>query len=100
MIRPPPRSTLIPYPTLCRSVTRDAHAYVFHDATLDRLTDATGPVARHASGELDRIRLSATAETIPSLSEVLGLDRKSTRLNSSHANISYAAFCLTKKLTH
>ena len=51
--------------------TRDGHAYVFHDATLDRLTDAVGPIARQSAAELDAIRLTGTDETIPSLAEML-----------------------------
>src|SRR5947209_10149764 len=69
MIRRPPRSTLFPYTTLFRS------AYAVHDAV------GSSPI------------LSLTAL----LSRCLQPDRKSTRLNSSHANISYAVFCLKKK---
>ena len=54
-------------------VTRDAHAFVFHDADLDRLTDAAGRFDRHASTELERIVLKGTDETIPSLPEILKL---------------------------
>src|SRR3712207_8117823 len=79
MIRRPPRSTLFPYTTLFRS-PRDALA-------LERLWDGLEQWARlegqlHGGGQT-RDRLT--------------LDRKSTRLNSSHANISYAVFCLKKK---
>src|SRR3712207_8978769 len=82
MIRRPPRSTLFPYTTLFRS----HHLAVVEvqrgrGAVLD-LLPALLPVA----GELLGVTLGA-------------LDRKSTRLNSSHANISYAVFCLKKKST-
>src|SRR3712207_8899218 len=90
MIRRPPRSTLFPYTTLFRSV------YV-------GLVDVVGPdgvegrdVARHPAHERGQER----GQTYPEhpRREVVG-DRKSTRLNSSHANISYAVFCLKKKQT-
>src|SRR5215203_6961599 len=68
MIRPPPRSTLFPYTTLFRSEA----------------------ISRHVKG----VRGSFSAATFRLLS---ASDRKSTRLNSSHANISYAVFCLKKK---
>src|SRR5258707_7140849 len=68
MIRRPPRSTLFPYTTLFRSQTHD--------------------LIRHPQeyGELFALAAAASQQ-----------DRKSTRLNSSHANISYAVFCLKKK---
>src|SRR3712207_8397880 len=72
MIRRPPRSTLFPYTTLFRS----QH---------ERLTVAD--VAVHLVGDVGGVAGP----------DVLGQDRKSTRLNSSHANISYAVFCLKKK---
>src|SRR3712207_7087227 len=93
MIRRPPRSTLFPYTTLFRS--------------LKRRMDVAESVAEDI-GEADENRKADAAElkTIDELFEVDGLrrilrrvhlDRKSTRLNSSHANISYAVFCLKKK---
>src|SRR5258707_3693121 len=71
MIRRPPRSTLFPYTTLFRSVFHEPRAVrlVVHGAVQDS--------RRHDPGARE--------------------DRKSTRLNSSHANISYAVFCLKKK---
>src|SRR2546421_5741386 len=71
MIRRPPRSTLFPYTTLFRSVNN-------HDEYLDG-TDPTS-----AASAQPRLTISAS-------------DRKSTRLNSSHDQISYAVFCLKKK---
>src|SRR5437763_7164541 len=91
MIRRPPRSTLFPYTTLFRSLDRD------HDPAGRRIADA------------------ATRENAPSLTlppqagegterpmhaagvAASAIDRKSTRLNSSHRCISYAVFCLKKK---
>src|SRR3712207_7929901 len=79
MIRRPPRSTLFPYTTLFRSQARVRVAEVFEQE--DRVVLlALNPVP----GEVEE-------------RDVLVVDRKSTRLNSSHANISYAVFCLKKK---
>src|SRR3712207_9476780 len=76
MIRRPPRSTLFPYTTLFRSVT-------------------------HAGFAMAALPHKNTQETIwkkdAGTVRLLVEDRKSTRLNSSHANISYAVFCLKKK---
>src|SRR3712207_8434019 len=79
MIRRPPRSTLFPYTTLFRSLV-EVGTTVDVGTVLARLdtgegTDASGVEPESGTGE----------------------DRKSTRLNSSHANISYAVFCLKKK---
>src|SRR3712207_8058911 len=91
MIRRPPRSTLFPYTTLFRSASFEPavtvevinyfakHAQVF---LADRRVAPHGP-----AGVSRRLRLRYR-------------DRKSTRLNSSHANISYAVFCLKKKKQH
>src|SRR2546422_10968613 len=76
MIRRPPRSTLFPYTTLFRSQVRLHHLLL----GLRRL-DLALPDDRHHA--LDLVGL--------------GVDRKSTRLNSSHGYISYAVFCLKKK---
>src|SRR3712207_6991825 len=90
MIRHPRRSTLFPYTTLFRS----AGAEVQRDE-LDRLERAPVllAVGRQARRRLARER-GALAERA---GEEQRTDRKSTRLNSSHANISYAVFCLKKK---
>src|SRR2546422_3621471 len=74
MIRRPPRSTLFPYTTLFRSITYRSGAAV-HSAVNQ------GPLLRVAQND----------------AILRGLDRKSTRLNSSHGYISYAVFCLKKK---
>src|SRR3712207_7573887 len=92
MIRRPPRSTLFPYTTLFRSRPLEAHPRVGLDG--DREPEVEVVVAqvvvRDAGVRVDHVRRAV---------RVLGvdLDRKSTRLNSSHANISYAVFCLKKK---
>src|SRR3712207_7246326 len=83
MIRRPPRSTLFPYTTLFRS----------HDGcTL--FACALGFGLRRAVHHVHTLGVSKFLSPL-----VHGLDRKSTRLNSSHANISYAVFCLKKKNT-
>src|SRR3712207_7479028 len=84
MIRRPPRSTLFPYTTLFRSV-RELVEVVSTVATAPDAAAAVHAVCRR----LGRHTVSCTDRA--------GLDRKSTRLNSSHANISYAVFCLKKK---
>src|SRR3712207_7410578 len=91
MIRRPPRSTLFPYTTLFRSRERDvlltaysplARGRVPDEGTLTEIGEAHGKTA-------GQVALRWLLE-----------DRKSTRLNSSHANISYAVFCLKKKKQH
>src|SRR2546426_3601804 len=90
MIRRPPRSTLFPYTTLFRS-ERDAEARVLGHALQD-LSDPT------LLGIVDDRHLEAVAAGEAGIGqELLGPDRKSTRLNSSHLVISYAVFCLKKK---
>src|SRR5258707_4557896 len=88
MIRRPPRSTLFPYTTLFRSVQpRDG---VHRQRDLREEVEA----AVVAGVRLRPVDLEIIQEVVHL--QVEG-DRKSTRLNSSHANISYAVFCLTKK---
>src|SRR3712207_8566034 len=86
MIRRPPRSTLFPYTTLFRSIG----AVVVLGPLVDRVS------AREIGG---CIRALWSREHRPETLSVVAMtvDRKSTRLNSSHANISYAVFCLKKK---
>src|SRR3712207_8919959 len=94
MIRRPPRSTLFPYTTLFRSrAALDGHD-IYCMATglhLDALFGRGGLVSPDES-----IRREALRRTLEAI-DFAGEDRKSTRLNSSHANISYAVFCLKKK---
>src|SRR3712207_6900522 len=99
MIRRPPRSTLFPYTSLFRS------------EVAERLVEQHGPGARgQRAGQRHALLLAAAqlvrvagpvAVELDQAQEVLHpvapVDRKSTRLNSSHANISYAVFCLKKK---
>src|SRR2546427_7406835 len=93
MIRRPPRSTLFPYTTLFRSegarrprrtVEQRRRGAVRHDAR--ELGRHPAALAEEAMGEVPRVARER--------------DRKSTRLNSSHSQISYAVFCLKKKKLH
>src|SRR3712207_7988129 len=96
MIRRPPRSTLFPYTTLFRS--GEDHR---HREAVAREQEGEQGVSGDAEGEADQ-RRPAVALEAPAAGEEAGperRDRKSTRLNSSHANISYAVFCLKKKKT-
>src|SRR3712207_8819816 len=101
MIRRPPRSTLFPYTTLFRSLDDQRHV----TGSRDRLL-GFGSAARHghalAGGEsvgLDDHWNAELIERIPCIRGIIHphIDRKSTRLNSSHANMSYAVFCLKIK---
>src|SRR3712207_7016569 len=94
MIRRPPRSTLFPYTTLFRSIATVA---VLGGALLLAVAQKQGWRAPGVS--LPGLAPSAAARRDPTPQDAIYnmLDRKSTRLNSSHANISYAVFCLKKK---
>src|SRR2546422_2784418 len=90
MIRRPPRSTLFPYTTLFRSVddelAHNAAGEAGHDHADQAAQRSSDPIhLGHAETRDQRIQVGAI------------LDRKSTRLNSSHGYISYAVFCLKKK---
>src|SRR2546430_10739152 len=89
MIRRPPRSTLFPYTTLFRSDAARAEHQRIDDAADRALAAMKG---EHARPDL---RLLAGDLEIHGLAQLR--DRKSTRLNSSHSQISYAVFCLKKK---
>src|SRR5256885_12226766 len=98
MIRRPPRSTLFPYTTLFRSLTdttmRDAHQSLL--ATRLRTIDMTA-IAPYYASLLPQL---FSVECWGGATFDVALDRKSTRLNSSHLVISYAVFCLKKKNKH
>src|SRR3712207_7149224 len=91
MIRRPPRSTLFPYTTLFRSspVQVDRFRGILEEER-KRVLDAINYLHEENPGSLEE----ETGELVSSSADK---DRKSTRLNSSHANISYAVFCLKKK---
>src|SRR2546430_8229678 len=85
MIRRPPRSTLFPYTTLFRSLS---------DTEMERMREQLNGILGYIDKlkELDVSGVEPTSHAVP-----LVKDRKSTRLNSSHSQISYAVFCLKKK---
>src|SRR3712207_7643796 len=93
MIRRPPRSTLFPYTTLFRSAAERGADGEADDADDHHppMTEDVGELAAEGEegGERDQVAVDDPLR-----------DRKSTRLNSSHANISYAVFCLKKKKIH
>src|SRR5256886_84748 len=100
MIRPPPRSTLFPYTTLFRSLRRVDH----HHRRVDRGQRAVGVLAEVlVAGRVQQVeravRVVERHHRRRHRDATLALDRKSTRLNSSHSQISYAVFCLKKKTT-
>src|SRR3712207_8557336 len=87
MIRRPPRSTLFPYTTLFRSKLTSWHNEIWK------------PVIAAVNGVCAGGGLHFVADADIVIASSDATDRKSTRLNSSHANISYAVFCLKKKKT-
>src|SRR2546430_11329815 len=87
MIRRPPRSTLFPYTTLFRS--RSSCARNSHRNTEDRVCSKLPFILGSIEGQHDLIDVRLQCRILS--------DRKSTRLNSSHSQISYAVFCLKKK---
>src|SRR3712207_7285791 len=90
MIRRPPRSTLFPYTTLFRSM--HFHHDKHHATYVKNLNIALADYPKWRSMQLDEL-----LGQIMKVPDKVRQDRKSTRLNSSHANISYAVFCLKKK---
>src|SRR2546429_5980805 len=84
MIRRPPRSTLFPYTTLFRSVDEGRNSYIWGGSANGGVSSS---IYKTFTGNLLPMKLRKE------------IDRKSTRLNSSHGYISYAVFCLKKKNT-
>src|SRR5256886_10341279 len=98
MIRRPPRSTLFPYTTLFRSTTsQDQICERGHDQRQHGVVDVVEALAHRFPFAAHRFSGEAEAQDPWRASDQ---DRKSTRLNSSHSQISYAVFCLKKKKTH
>src|SRR3712207_8461498 len=98
MIRRPPRSTLFPYPTLFLSM----HLHSDQGVAVAAQAEGLLPLSQHALIVLPMLAYHDYEGIALNLDERERLvadigDRKSTRLNSSHANISYAVFCLKKK---
>src|SRR2546430_3540112 len=88
MIRRPPRSTLFPYTTLFRSRITKRRRRSATRCAISKLRGDSMTLLERLAQELKSALLARDAER---------LDRKSTRLNSSHSQISYAVFCLKKK---
>src|SRR3712207_8130179 len=95
MIRRPPRSTLFPYTTLFRSI-RITTPEVDQDLAVVEVATTVENEGRATRTLTVRTTLRGESAVAP----ITLRDRKSTRLNSSHANISYAVFCLKKKNLH
>src|SRR3712207_8996362 len=98
MIRRPPRSTLFPYTTLFRSQVRQRAV----DGAGQQRGGGAAVAGVTVAGVVERERrglplVELAAQGLLEVGEPAEPDRKSTRLNSSHANISYAVFCLKKK---
>src|SRR3712207_8648720 len=93
MIRRPPRSTLFPYTTLFRS-----EAGANHNNSVERAIEMSRRAAAAGAWGIKFQLYKADTISVPQSPKYwTDPDRKSTRLNSSHANISYAVFCLKKK---
>src|SRR3712207_7494347 len=95
MIRRPPRSTLFPYTTLFRS-NNGSCSYEHEQAKLWVIDGSK----LHSARQGGRRKTARPCRAPDHDNYLLQEDRKSTRLNSSHANISYAVFCLKKKKKH
>src|SRR3712207_7634263 len=94
MIRRPPRSTLFPYTTLFRSIGRAGELALLVEDEARGARRALVDGEDHGAG-----RLTILPSVYVAARPTQETDRKSTRLNSSHANISYAVFCLKKNNT-
>src|SRR3712207_8780912 len=95
MIRRPPRSTLFPYTTLFRSIDDGTSVVLGHEPVFldgQPVGYVTSAAFGHTVGKPIAYAWLPASATVGTT-----VDRKSTRLNSSHANISYAVFCLKKK---
>src|SRR5690606_40133537 len=98
--RPPPRPTLFPYTTLFRSGIHPGHVLLAGGAISHDPVALGQPVhdqvIHHAALLIEHRAVEGLA-ILHKLLNIIGQDRKSTRLNSSHVKISYAVFCLKKK---
>src|SRR3712207_7446107 len=94
MIRRPPRATLFPYTTLFRSKPRPLRQVPRLEVVGQRRPAEEARAHRHRRRQ---VRVQPRRAGAPGRVDGDAQDRKSTRLNSSHANISYAVFCLKKK---
>src|SRR3712207_7099765 len=96
MMRRPPTSTLFPYTTLFQS--RFLYGFPFALLALTGMSLATNETPPAPNAAFLAYALMGALTQILATALMLSADRKSTRLNSSHANISYAVFCLKKKI--
>src|SRR2546430_12955562 len=94
MIRRPPRSTLFPYTTLFRSLNTMKRILILFSLVA---AVATPAIAQNTSYSFDNFDTLNGVRIHVEPSKLPARDRKSTRLNSSHSQISYAVFCLKKK---
>src|SRR2546427_2097585 len=99
MIRRPPRSTLFPYTTLFRSRYNDTIVLsgVSWVSDISQLFEIIVDLDAHVTSLRINGSAAAGAQNVPFFQSTAVKDRKSTRLNSSHSQISYAVFCLKKK---
>src|SRR5688572_32619266 len=98
MLRPPPRTTLFPYTTLFRSPQHRPRALAEHRRVPEargRAAEGPGSAAGRRTAEKGRVSIFISHGS--PMHALQPGDRKSTRLNSSHSQISYAVFCLKKK---
>src|SRR2546427_5447354 len=94
MIRRPPRSTLFPYTTLFRSARQALLRHPWASRVMESRTEPTPTVLAYMDSMIGMFRAGGFSMD---LTHHAMQDRKSTRLNSSHSQISYAVFCLKKK---
>src|SRR2546430_7463468 len=100
MIRRPPRSTLFPYTTLFRSPAKSQPGEPIMQSRKDKISYAFGvEMARDLQRQKDSLNVDLLVRALTDglAGKPLIIDRKSTRLNFSHSQISYAVFCLKKK---
>src|SRR3712207_8221926 len=100
MIRRPPRSTLFPYTTLFRSQLESIPVSNRTESQKQRVIELRNNQQQIVKQFQAFLESPEVAQLVAQLRQTTGGDRKSTRLNSSHANISYAVFCLKKKNIH
>src|SRR3989449_8614234 len=101
MIRRPPRSTLFPYTTLFRSLEATKTTIAAHFGAIVKVNDQLSFGARFLTQAKFDYSGTASFQQVPTgLIVPADIDRKSTRLHSSHGYISYAVFCLKKKTAH
>src|SRR5258708_14474014 len=100
MIRRPPRCTLLPYRTPFRSVIISFPPYKYEGGHLVVVTGGNAEFVYLADSSLYDRHVLTHAQFLQWWGGFSAIDRKSTRLNSSHQIISYAVFCLQKKITY